>query len=109
MGAAQYGSDLIVDVLRALGIEYAALNPGATFRGLHDSLVNYGGNERPGIIQCCHEEIAVAVAHGYAKAAGSRWRRSCTTSSAFSTPAWRSRSEEHTSELQSQFHLVCRL
>jgi len=70
MGAAQYGSDLIVDVLRALGIEYAALNPGATFRGLHDSLVNYGGNERPGIIQCCHEEIAVAVAHGYAKAAG---------------------------------------
>ena len=70
MGDAQYGSDLIVDVLRALGIEYAALNPGATFRGLHDSLVNYGGNERPGIIQCCHEEIAVAVAHGYAKAAG---------------------------------------
>ncbi|HET9000672.1 MAG TPA: thiamine pyrophosphate-binding protein [bacterium] len=65
-----YGSDLIVDVLRDLGIEYAALNPGATFRGLHDSLVNYGGNEQPGIIQCCHEEIAVAVAHGYAKAAG---------------------------------------
>lgn len=67
---AAYGSDLIVDVLRALGIEYAALNPGATFRGLHDSLVNYGGNARPGIIQCCHEEIAVAIAHGYAKAAG---------------------------------------
>ncbi len=66
----EYGSDLIVGVLKALGIEYAALNPGATFRGLHDSLVNYGGNERPGIIQCCHEEIAVAVAHGYAKAAG---------------------------------------
>ncbi len=70
MGDVQYGSDLIVDVLRALDIEYAALNPGATFRGLHDSLVNYGGNERPEIIQCCHEEIAVAVAHGYAKAAG---------------------------------------
>jgi acetolactate synthase I/II/III large subunit len=70
MGGARYGSDLIVDVLRALGIEYAALNPGATFRGLHDSLVNYGGNERPALIQCCHEEIAVAVAHGYAKAAG---------------------------------------
>jgi acetolactate synthase I/II/III large subunit len=67
---AQYGSDLIVDVLRSLGIEYAALNPGATFRGLHDSLVNYGGNGRPEIIQCCHEEIAVALAHGYAKAAG---------------------------------------
>ncbi|HEV2439270.1 MAG TPA: thiamine pyrophosphate-dependent enzyme [bacterium] len=67
---AEYGSDLIVDVLRGLGIEYAALNPGATFRGLHDSLVNYGHNTRPELIQCCHEEIAVAVAHGYAKAAG---------------------------------------
>jgi acetolactate synthase-1/2/3 large subunit len=66
----EYGSDLIVDVLRALGIEYAALNPGATFRGLHDSLVNYGGNTKPELIQCCHEEIAVAVAHGYAKASG---------------------------------------
>ncbi len=65
-----YGSDLIVDVLRDLGIEYAALNPGATFRGLHDSIVNYGGNRSPELIQCCHEEIAVAVAHGYAKAAG---------------------------------------
>jgi thiamine pyrophosphate-dependent acetolactate synthase large subunit-like protein len=66
----EYGSDLIVDVLRGLGIEYAALNPGATFRGLHDSLVNYGHNVRPEMIQCCHEEIAVALAHGYAKAAG---------------------------------------
>ncbi|HEV2282493.1 MAG TPA: thiamine pyrophosphate-dependent enzyme [bacterium] len=69
-GRPEYGSDLIVDVLRGLGIEYAALNPGATFRGLHDSLVNYGRNTRPELIQCCHEEIAVAVAHGYAKAAG---------------------------------------
>ncbi len=67
---AEYGSDLIVDVLRALGIEYAAMNPGATFRGLHDSIVNYGGNTKPQLIQCCHEEIAVAVAHGYAKATG---------------------------------------
>jgi thiamine pyrophosphate-dependent acetolactate synthase large subunit-like protein len=66
----EYGSDLIVDVLRALGIEYASMNPGATFRGLHDSLVNYGGNTKPQLIQCCHEEIAVAVAHGYAKASG---------------------------------------
>jgi len=66
----EYGSDLIVDLLRALGIEYAALNPGATFRGLHDSLINYGGNRQPELIQCSHEEIAVAIAHGYAKAAG---------------------------------------
>jgi acetolactate synthase I/II/III large subunit len=69
-GRPEYGSDLIVGVLRGLGIEYAALNPGATFRGLHDSLVNYGHNVRPEMIQCCHEEIAVAVAHGYAKASG---------------------------------------
>lgn len=65
-----YGSDLIVAMLRRLGIEYAALNPGATFRGLHDSIVNYGGNRGPELIQCGHEEIAVAMAHGYAKAAG---------------------------------------
>ena len=65
-----YGSDLIVKILKQLGIEYVAFNPGATFRGLHDSLVNYGGNSKPEIIQCCHEEISVAIAHGYAKATG---------------------------------------
>ena len=68
--AQRYGSDLIVDLLKALQVEYAALNPGATFRGLHDSIVNYGGNALPQIIQCCHEEIAVAIAHGYGKAKG---------------------------------------
>src|SRR5918996_606358 len=67
---AEYGSDVVVDLLRAFGIEYAALNPGATFRGLHDSLVNYGGDRRPELILCCHEEIAVSLAHGYAKATG---------------------------------------
>ncbi|MGH2405468.1 MAG: thiamine pyrophosphate-dependent enzyme, partial [bacterium] len=56
--------------LKAYEIEYAALNPGATFRGLHDSIVNYGGNSAPEIILCCHEEIAVAIAHGYGKARG---------------------------------------
>src|ERR1051326_2921640 len=67
--AAAYGSDLVVDLLRSVGIEHVALNPGATFRGLHDSLVNYGGN-RPEHILTTHEEIAVALAHGYAKAKG---------------------------------------
>ncbi|MDR7481112.1 MAG: thiamine pyrophosphate-binding protein [Armatimonadota bacterium] len=67
---AAYGSDLLVDLMRAYGIEYAALNPGATFRGLHDSIVNYGGNRAPQIVLCNHEEIAVAVAQGYAKARG---------------------------------------
>ena len=67
---AEWGSDVIVETLRGLGIEYVAMNPGASFRGVHDSLVNYLGNERPELILCPHEEIAVAIAHGYGKAAG---------------------------------------
>ncbi len=66
----EFGSDVVVNLMRAFGIEYAALNPGATFRGIHDSMVNYGGNQHPELILCCHEEIAVSLAHGYAKAAG---------------------------------------
>jgi acetolactate synthase-1/2/3 large subunit len=66
----QYGSDVIVDLLKAVGIEYAAFNPGSSFRGLHDSIVNYGGNRLPEVLECCHEEISVAIAHGYAKATG---------------------------------------
>ena len=57
-------------MLRTFGIEYVALNPGASYRGLHDSLVNYGGNTKPEIILCTHEEIAVSIAHGYAKVTG---------------------------------------
>jgi thiamine pyrophosphate-dependent acetolactate synthase large subunit-like protein len=66
----QYGSDVVVDLMKAFDIEYAAFNPGATFRGIHDSIVNYGGNYKPEVIFCCHEEISVALAHGYAKAKG---------------------------------------
>ncbi|PYN95228.1 MAG: thiamine pyrophosphate-binding protein [Candidatus Rokuibacteriota bacterium] len=66
----RYGSDLVVDLMRAGGIEYVAINPGATFRGVHDSLVNYGGNRAPEHILTTHEEIAVGIAHGYAKAKG---------------------------------------
>lgn len=68
--AAQYGSDVIVEMLAALGIEYVSLNPGASFRGLHDSLVNFRTAGVPSIITCTHEEIAVAIAHGYARVAG---------------------------------------
>jgi len=64
-----WGSDSIAAMLRALDLPYIALNPGASFRGLHDSLVNYLGNERPQMLLCLHEETAVALAHGYAKAA----------------------------------------
>src|SRR5207244_8508848 len=59
----------IVDLLKGFGIQYAALNPGATYRGLHDSIVNYGGN-CPEIVTCTHEDIAVAIAHGYTKVTG---------------------------------------
>ncbi|TMB99289.1 MAG: thiamine pyrophosphate-binding protein, partial [Chloroflexi bacterium] len=65
----RFGSDVIVDLLQAFGIEYVALNPGATYRGLHDSLVNYGQG-KPEIILCTHEKVAVNVAHGYAKVTG---------------------------------------
>lgn len=69
MSQAEYGSDLIVEMLRNLGIPYVALNPGASFRGIHDSLVNFAGGG-PEMVVCCHEEIAVAVANGYARATG---------------------------------------
>jgi acetolactate synthase-1/2/3 large subunit len=63
-------SDYMVDVLKKIGFEYAAINPGSTFQGLHESLVNYGKNTAPELLTCLHEEAAVAMAHGYAKAAG---------------------------------------
>lgn len=63
-------SDAIADMLRALEIPYVLLNPGASFRGLHDSIVNHLGNEKPQMIVVLHEEHAVAIAHGYAKVAG---------------------------------------
>ena len=62
-------SDVIVDLIKQYGFEYITLNPGASFRGLHDSLVNYGGNTPP-MLLCQHEKIAVQIAHGYAKASG---------------------------------------
>lgn len=63
-----YGSDLVVDLLVELGIDTVAFSPGATFRGLHDSLVRRPRGIR--VVPCLHEEISVAVAHGYAKASG---------------------------------------
>jgi acetolactate synthase I/II/III large subunit len=65
----RYGSDVMVDAMQAHGLRYVSLNPGSSFRGLHDSIVNYGGN-RPEIIECPHEKVAVGLAHGYAKASG---------------------------------------
>ena len=64
------GSDFMVDVIKTLDIDYVATNPGSSFRGLHESLINYGGNKKPELLTCMHEEAAVAMAHGYAKVAG---------------------------------------
>jgi thiamine pyrophosphate-dependent acetolactate synthase large subunit-like protein len=64
------GSDFMVDVIKTLDISYIAANPGSSFRSLHESVVNYGGNKKPELITCLHEESSVAIAHGYAKAAG---------------------------------------
>ncbi len=65
----RWASDVIVDLLHAYELPHAAINPGASYRGLHDSIVNYGGN-RPTMMLCQHEETAVQIAHGYAKASG---------------------------------------
>jgi thiamine pyrophosphate-dependent acetolactate synthase large subunit-like protein len=70
LGKPEYVSDLVVYLLNRLGVEYVTLNPGATTRGMHESLVTYGGNVAPEVITCSHEEIAVAMAEGYYLATG---------------------------------------
>jgi acetolactate synthase-1/2/3 large subunit len=64
------GADCMVDVVKAIGLEYICANPGSSFRGLHEAIVNYGGNTKPELITCCHEESSVAMAHGFAKIDG---------------------------------------
>jgi len=69
-GSEFWGSDAIAQCLRDMHIPYLALNPGASYRGLHDSLVNHLGNHSPQMLLCLHEEVAIAIAHGYAKTSG---------------------------------------
>src|SRR6266508_5309068 len=64
------GADCMVDVVKAIGLEYVCANPGSSFRALHEAFVNYGGNAKPELITCCHEESSVAMAHGFAKIDG---------------------------------------
>ena len=64
------GSDFMVDVIKSLGFDYVAANPGSSFRAIHESLINYGHNTAPELLTCCHEESSVAMAHGYAKIEG---------------------------------------
>jgi len=65
-----WGSDVAAEMLRRFGCPFISLNPGASFRGLHDSLVNHLGNETPGILLCLHEDHSVAIADGYARLTG---------------------------------------
>ena len=69
-GEVAWGSDVAAQMLRRFGIPFVSLNPGASYRGLHDSIVNHLGNDTPGMILCLHEDHSVAIAHGYAKATG---------------------------------------
>src|SRR5262252_83884 len=64
------GSDFMLQVIKSLGFEYVAANPGSSFRSLHESIVNYGGNKNPELLTCCHEESSVGMADGYAKVEG---------------------------------------
>lgn len=64
------GSDFMVDVIKSLGIDYICANPGSSFRGLHESIINHGGNTKPQWITCLHEEISAAMADGYAQVEG---------------------------------------
>jgi acetolactate synthase I/II/III large subunit len=64
------GSDFMVDILKYLGFEYVCSVAGSSFRGLHESVINYGGNRDPEFLTCCHEESSVAMSHGYAKIEG---------------------------------------
>ena len=68
MSKKKYGSDLIVDVIKQYNFDYVSFNPGSSFRALHDSLVHHGGNVKPETILCPHENTAIGIAHGYAKA-----------------------------------------
>jgi thiamine pyrophosphate-dependent acetolactate synthase large subunit-like protein len=63
-----WASDVAAEMLRRMGIKYLSMNPGASYRGFHDSIVNYLGNQDPQMILCLHEDHAVHIAQGYAKA-----------------------------------------
>jgi len=64
------GADFMLEVIKSLGIEYCAANPASSCRGLHESMINYGGNKMPELLTACHEESSVAMGHGYAKIEG---------------------------------------
>ena len=71
------GGDFMVDVLKTLDIDYLAMNCASSFRGLHEAVINHAGNVKPEILTCPHEEIAVSMAHGYAKIEGKPFAMIC--------------------------------
>ena len=73
----RYGADAMVDVIKSLDIDYIAINPANTFRALHESLLNYGGNRMPEVLTALHEEQAVAMAQGYYKIEGKPMAVAC--------------------------------
>jgi len=66
-GPTKFGADFMVDVIKSLGFVYAPSNPASSVRGLHESLLNYGGNKDPEWLTCLHEESSISMAHGYFK------------------------------------------
>src|SRR6202043_198485 len=64
------GSDFMLDVITSVGLDYVCSNPGSSFRGLQESIINYGGNKAPEFLTCCHEESSVAMAQGFAEVEG---------------------------------------
>ena len=82
------GGDFMTDVINSLGVEYLAINCASSYRGLHEAIINHGNN-KPEIITCVHEDIAVHMAQGYAKMEGKPIAMGATALSASSTPPWR--------------------
>ena len=78
----EWASDVAAEMLRRLGIKYVALNPGASYRGFHDSIVNYLGNQDPQMLLCLHEDHAVSISARLCQGdRASRWDRSCIPTS----------------------------
>jgi hypothetical protein len=84
------GSDFMVDVIKTLDIKYLPANCASSYRGIHESLNNYGGNKMPEFLTCTHEESAIGIAHGYFKVAGKPLLSLCHGTVGLSTPRWRS-------------------
>ena len=80
----------MVDLLKNLDIDYVTTNAGSSFRGLHESILNYGSNRKPELITCVHEEQSIAMAHGYAKVAGKPIVAACHGTVGIQHPRWRS-------------------